>query len=61
MANALRFHKSLYSETAIRRAAERFAQLGEIEVTEADERRVHRLRLHPPVVVELEASSETGD
>jgi CBS domain containing-hemolysin-like protein len=32
-----------------------------IEVTEADERRVHRLRLHPPVVVELEASSETGD
>ncbi|WP_432770049.1 MAG: HlyC/CorC family transporter [Sphingopyxis sp.] len=27
-----------------------------IEVTEADERRVHRLRLHPPVVVELEAS-----
>jgi CBS domain containing-hemolysin-like protein len=32
-----------------------------IEITEADERRVHRLRLHPPVVVELEASSETGD
>jgi len=32
-----------------------------IEVTEADERRVHRLRLHPPVVVELEAPSETGD
>lgn len=32
-----------------------------IEVTEADERRVHRLRLHPPVVVELEAPSENGD
>ncbi len=32
-----------------------------IEVTEADERRVHRLRLHPPVVVNLEAPSETGD
>ncbi len=32
-----------------------------IEVTEADERRVHRLRLHPPVVVDLEAPSETGD
>jgi len=32
-----------------------------IEVIEADERRVHRLRLHPPVVVELEAPSETGD
>jgi CBS domain containing-hemolysin-like protein len=29
-----------------------------IEVTEADERRVHRLRLHPPVEVDLEASSE---
>ena len=29
-----------------------------IEVTEADERRVHRLRLHPPVVVDLEASTE---
>lgn len=26
-----------------------------IEVTDADERRVNRLRLHPPVVVELEA------
>jgi CBS domain containing-hemolysin-like protein len=32
-----------------------------IEITEADERRVHRLRLHPPVVVDLEAPSETGD
>lgn len=32
-----------------------------IEVTDADERRVHRLRLHPPVVVELEAPPETGD
>jgi CBS domain containing-hemolysin-like protein len=32
-----------------------------IEVTEADERRVHRVRLHPPVVVDLEAPSETGD
>lgn len=32
-----------------------------VEVTEADERRVHRLRLHPPVVVDLEAPSETGD
>ena len=32
-----------------------------IEITEADERRVHRLRLHPPVVVNLEAPSETGD
>jgi len=32
-----------------------------IEVIEADERRVHRLRLHPPVVVDLEAPSETGD
>ena len=29
-----------------------------IEVTEADERRVHRLRLHPPVEVDLEAPSE---
>jgi CBS domain containing-hemolysin-like protein len=29
-----------------------------IEITEADERRVHRLRLHPPVLVDLEASSE---
>lgn len=29
-----------------------------IEVTEADERRVHRLRLHPPVVVDLEAPAE---
>ncbi len=32
-----------------------------IEVTEADERRVHRLRLHPPVEVDLEAPSERGD
>ena len=32
-----------------------------IEITEADERRVHRLRLHPPVQVDLEAPSETGD
>lgn len=32
-----------------------------IEVTEADERRVHRLRLHPPVEVELEAPPGTGD
>lgn len=32
-----------------------------IEVIEADERRVHRLRLHPPVLVDLEAPSETGD
>jgi len=32
-----------------------------IEVMEADERRVHRLRLHPPVAVNLEAPSETGD
>lgn len=29
-----------------------------IEVTEADEKRVHRLRLHPPVVVDLEAPAE---
>ena len=29
-----------------------------IEVTEADERRVHHLRLHPPVEVDLEAPSE---
>ena len=29
-----------------------------IEITEADERRVHRLRLHPPVEVDLEAPSE---
>ncbi|WP_332818145.1 hemolysin family protein [Sphingopyxis sp.] len=29
-----------------------------IEVTQADERRVHRLRLHPPVEVDLEAPSE---
>ena len=29
-----------------------------IEVTEADERRVHHLRLHPPVVVDLEAPAE---
>ena len=33
-----------------------------IEVTEADERRVHRLRLHPPVEIDLEAPSErTGE
>jgi CBS domain containing-hemolysin-like protein len=32
-----------------------------IEVTEADERRVHRLRLHPPVVIDLEAPSERSD
>ncbi|HKX90393.1 MAG TPA: hemolysin family protein [Sphingopyxis sp.] len=32
-----------------------------IEVTEADERRVHRLRLHPPVEVDLEAPSERGE
>lgn len=32
-----------------------------IEVTEADERRVYRLRLHPPLVVELEAPSQTDD
>jgi len=32
-----------------------------IEVTEADERRVHRLLLHPPVVVDLEAPSERSD
>jgi CBS domain containing-hemolysin-like protein len=29
-----------------------------LEVTEADERRVHRLRLHPPVEVDLEAPLE---
>ena len=29
-----------------------------IEVTEADERRVHHLRLHPPIVVDLEAPAE---
>ena len=29
-----------------------------IEVTEADERRVHRLRLHPSVEIDLEAPSE---
>jgi CBS domain containing-hemolysin-like protein len=32
-----------------------------IEVTEADERRVHRLRLHPPVVIDLEAPSDRSD
>jgi CBS domain containing-hemolysin-like protein len=32
-----------------------------IEVTEADERRVHRLRLHPPVEVDLEAPLERGE
>ena len=31
-----------------------------IEITEADEKRVHRLRLHPPVVVDLEASADRG-
>jgi CBS domain containing-hemolysin-like protein len=32
-----------------------------IEVTEADERRVHRLRLHPPVVIDLEAPTERAE
>lgn len=32
-----------------------------LEVTEADERRVHHLRLHPPLVVDLEAPPGTGD
>ncbi len=32
-----------------------------IEVTEADERRVHRLRLHPPIVVDLEAPTERAE
>ncbi|HET6524997.1 hemolysin family protein [Sphingopyxis sp.] len=32
-----------------------------IEVIEADERRVHRLRLHPPVEVDLEAPSERSE
>jgi CBS domain containing-hemolysin-like protein len=32
-----------------------------IEVTQADERRVHRLRLHPPVEVDLEAPSERSE
>jgi CBS domain containing-hemolysin-like protein len=32
-----------------------------IEVTEADERRVHHLRLHPPVEIDLEAPSERGE
>ncbi|HMO76204.1 MAG TPA: hemolysin family protein [Sphingopyxis sp.] len=32
-----------------------------IEVTEADERRVHHLRLHPPLAVELEAPPGNGD
>ncbi len=31
-----------------------------IEITEADEKRVHGLRLHPPVVVDLEASADRG-
>lgn len=31
-----------------------------IEVIEADEKRVHRLRLHPPVEVDLEAPLDTG-
>lgn len=30
----------------------------QLEVVEADERRVHRLRLHPPVPVDLEAPSD---
>ncbi|MBM4392127.1 MAG: hypothetical protein FJ090_13480 [Deltaproteobacteria bacterium] len=36
MPEALRFHKSLYSEAAIRSAAVRFAQLGQLEVIEAE-------------------------
>ncbi len=32
-----------------------------IEVIEADERRVHHLRLHPPVEIDLEASSDRGE
>lgn len=32
-----------------------------IEVTEADEKRVHHLRLHPPVEVDLEALGDRGD
>ena len=32
-----------------------------IEVTEADERRVHRLRLHPPVAADLEAPLDRPD
>lgn len=32
-----------------------------IEVTEADERRVHRLRLHPPVEVDMEAPLDKPD
>src|SRR3546814_1444378 len=32
-----------------------------IEVTEADERRVHHLRLHPPVEIDLEASPDRGE
>ena len=31
-----------------------------IEVIEADEKRVHRLRLHPPVEIDLEAPLDTG-
>lgn len=31
-----------------------------IEVIEADERRVHRLRLHPPVEMDIEAVSDPG-
>jgi len=30
-------------------------------VTEADEKRVHHLRLHPPVEVDLEAPGDRGD
>ncbi|MEQ8310042.1 MAG: hemolysin family protein [Sphingopyxis sp.] len=32
-----------------------------IEVVDADERRVHRLRLHPPVEVDLEAPADRGE
>ncbi|KGB57681.1 hemolysin family protein [Sphingopyxis sp. SE2] len=32
-----------------------------LEVIEADERRVHRLRLHPPVEIDLEAPSERSE
>jgi CBS domain containing-hemolysin-like protein len=32
-----------------------------IEVTEADEKRVHRLRLHPPVEIDLEAPLDKPD
>lgn len=36
MPEALRFHKSLYSEAAIKNAAARFAALGQFEVIEAN-------------------------